>query len=294
MTRMPVGFSDSLQFADVPTNGVRLHVAQAGPGDGPLVILLHGFPEFWYGWRAQIPALVEAGFWVWIPDQRGYNLSEKPRRVREYRLELLAADVTGLIDAAGVERAAIVGHDWGGAVAWQTAAAFPDRISRLAVLNCPHPQVLRRHLVRSPRQLLRSSYILGFQLPWLPERLARLANWRFLVRAMQRSSRPGTFHEQDFEEYRRAWSQPGAIRSMIHWYRALVRYPPGDSAKSRIPVPTLLIWGARDRFLGTELARPSIDLCDEGRLVILDQATHWVQHAEQAQVNELLLGFLSD
>jgi epoxide hydrolase 4 len=241
---MPQFVSDSVQFVEIRTNGVRLHVVQAGRADGPLVILLHGFPEFWYGWRAQIEALTKADFRVWAPDQRGYNLSEKPRPVRAYRLETLAADIAGLMDAAGVERAALVGHDWGGAVAWQVATTFSERVARLAVLNCPHPQVMRHHLLHSPRQLLRSWYILGFQIPWFPEKAARVANWRPLVRAMQRTSRPGTFRGADFEEYRRAWSQPEALRSMLNWYRALVRHPPHRSATNRIQVPTLLC-GAR-------------------------------------------------
>ncbi len=290
---MPNSYSDSLQFADISTNGVQLHVAQAGPADGPLVLLLHGFPEFWYSWRSQIPALAQAGFRVWVPDQRGYNLSDKPRRVRDYGLETLAADIAGLIEAAGVERADVVGHDWGGAVAWQAAMSFPERVQRLAVLNCPHPQVMRRHLLRSPRQMLRSLYILGFQFPWLPERIARMGNWRRLVRVMQRSSRSGTFSDEDFEQYRRAWSKPGAMRSMLNWYRALVRYLPRQSDKGRIQVPTLLIWGARDEFLGSEMAQPSIDLCDDGRLVVLKEATHWVQHEQSLRVDDLLVRFFS-
>ncbi len=291
---MPQHRFDSLHFTEIAVNGVRLHVAKAGPPDGPLVLLLHGFPECWSGWKAQIPALAEAGFRVWVPDQRGYNLSEKPRSVGDYRLDRLAADVAGLIEAAGVEQAYLAGHDWGGAVAWQTAAAYPHHVRRLVVLNCPHPDVMRRHLFSNPRQLLRSWYIVCFQLPWLPERIAGLGNWRMLVRGLKRSSRPGTFDETDFEQYRRAWSQPGAMRSMIHWYRAMMRSPMPASNASRIRTPTLLIWGAKDRFLGKEMVEPSLDLCDDGRLVLIDEATHWVQHEESRRVNELLLGFFSE
>jgi epoxide hydrolase 4 len=291
---MPQNPLDPLEFARVSSNGVSLHVARAGPADGRLVLLLHGFPEFWYSWRSQIPALAQAGFRVWAPDQRGYNLSEKPRRVGDYRLETLAADVVGLIKAAGVERADVVGHDWGGAVAWQVAMDYPDCVRRLVVLNCPHPRIMRRHLLRSPRQMIRSSYILAFQVPWLPERLARFGNGRPLIRAMQKSSRPGTFSTSEFEEYRKAWSMPGAMRSMLNWYRALVRHPPMTSGNGRISVPTLLIWGAKDKFLGLEMAQPSIDLCDRGRLVVLDDATHWVQHEDSLRVNDLLVRFLSD
>lgn len=155
----------------IVTNGVRLHVVQTGPQDAPLVILLHGFPEFWYGWRQQIPALAAAGLQVWAPDQRGYNESDKPVGVGAYRIDELVADVVGLIDASGLRRASLVGHDWGAAVAWWVALTAPERLERLVILNGPHPSVMRRHLTRSVRQLLRSWYIFGFQVPWVPERL---------------------------------------------------------------------------------------------------------------------------
>jgi pimeloyl-ACP methyl ester carboxylesterase len=284
-----VNLKDSIEFHFVETNGIRLHVAQAGPAKGRLVILLHGFPEFWYGWRRQIPFLAEHGFRVWAPDQRGYNLSDKPPRVRDYSLDELAGDVVGLIEAAGCSSAVLVGHDWGAAVAWWVATAFPERVERLAILNVPHPLVMRRHVRRSFRQRLRSWYILFFQLPWLPEATARWGNWRGVVRAMQSSSRPGTFSDEDWEQYRTAWSQPGAYRAMIHWYRAALRAAPKLPKELRIAPPTLMIWGARDKFLGREMAQPSIDLCEDGRLVFLEEATHWVQHEEAQQVNELIL-----
>lgn len=145
------------------SSGVALHVAQAGPQDGPVVILLHGFPEFWYGWREQILALAAAGFRVWAPDQRGYNLSEKPRGVRNYRLDALARDIVGLMDAAGVERACVVGHDWGAAVAWWLGINYPNRLAKLAILNVPHPAVFLPFLRSHPGQMLKSWYMLFFQ-----------------------------------------------------------------------------------------------------------------------------------
>ena len=151
-----------LEFQFVSTNGVRLHVARSQGNHGRLVILLHGFPEFWYGWRHQIPALAEAGFRVWAPDQRGYNLSDKPARVASYGLDELANDMIGLIDAVGKSRAAVVSHNWGGAVAWWVALRHPERIERLVILNVPHPAVMHRHLRRSLTQLLKSWF---FQLP---------------------------------------------------------------------------------------------------------------------------------
>ncbi|GAB4026527.1 alpha/beta fold hydrolase [Spirosoma koreense] len=273
----------------VDTNGVRLHVVQAGPANGPLVILLHGFPEFWYGWRHQIEALAEAGFQVWAPDQRGYNLSDKPTGVDAYQIDTLAADVVGLIQAAGRQKAVVVGHDWGAAVAWWTATVYPERVERLVALNVPHPAIMQRFTLRHPGQLLRSWYIGFFQMPWLPEALCRFGNWAMLVRTLQKSSRPDTFNDADFREYRAAWSQPGALTAMINWYRAALRKPPSRRAEVRVKVPTLIIWGVQDQFLKRELAQASLTLCDNGRVVFFEKATHWVQHEEAKRVNELIV-----
>src|SRR5512143_2764172 len=221
----------NIQDQLISSNGIRLHVAQAGPKDGPLVILLHGFPEFWYGWRHQIPYLAQAGYRVWAPDQRGYNLSDKPHGIAAYSLDRLAADAVGLIDAAGCERACLVGHDWGGGVAWWAAASYPERIERLVIINAPHGSVFRRAVQRNPIQMLRSWYFLFFQIPWLPE-----AFWRWSIRRpMQgRMTRNGVFFDGDPELYRRAWSQPGALTAMINWYRAALRAQPRPRPSTRI------------------------------------------------------------
>jgi len=281
-----------LESLYVETNGVRLHVLQDGPEDGHMVILLHGFPEFAFGWRQQIPSLAAAGYRVWAPDQRGYNLSDKPDGIAAYALEELAADVIGLISAAGKERVSLIGHDWGAAVAWWVGQTHPERVSKLVVINVPHPAVMAARLRGSIAQLLKSWYIFSFQLPWLPEWVASLGNWRIATSALTTSSRPGTFSESDLDAYREAWSQPKAMRSMIHWYRALVRKPPVSPNRPRIEVPTLLIWGVDDVALDRAMAQPSIDLCDDGRLVFFEEATHWVHHEEPERVNALIGAFL--
>jgi pimeloyl-ACP methyl ester carboxylesterase len=153
----------------VETNGVRLHVVTAGPEDGPLVVLLHGFPEFWYSWHNQIPALVEAGYRVVAPDMRGYNRSEKPSGVDAYHIDELVSDVAGLVRAFDRESGHIVGHDWGGLVAWQTAIDRPSVVDRLAVLNAPHPSKYEEVIRTSLSQLRKSWYVFYFQLPFLPE-----------------------------------------------------------------------------------------------------------------------------
>lgn len=277
----------------IATNGITLHAIVAGPPDGPLVVLLHGFPEFWYGWRKQIDPLAEAGYRVLVPDQRGYNLSDKPRGVAAYNIDELAADVIGLIDAEGRDKAVVVGHDWGAAVAWWTAIRYPDRVEKLVILNVPHPLVMQRHLRKSFSQLRKSWYMFFFQIPKLPESLMRLRNFRGMLDSLRKSSRGGVFDEADGQRYVQAWSQPGALTSMINWYRGLTRARPERVSSPRVKVPTLMIWGVGDRFLDVEMTQPSIELCDDGRLELIDEATHWVQHEEAPRVNALILDFLA-
>jgi pimeloyl-ACP methyl ester carboxylesterase len=278
----------------IASNGITLEVAQAGPESGRPVVLLHGFPEPWIGWRHQIGPLAEAGYRVLAPDQRGYGRSDKPRRVADYALDLLAADVLGLIEAAGHERVALVGHDWGAIVAWWVAIHHPDRLDRLIILNGPHPVAFRRYVRSHPSQLLRSWYVFFFQLPGLPEWYLRRNRWSALTRALTTTIRPRTFSEEDLDRYRRAWSEPGAIRAMIHWYRAALRHRPKPPADPRVKVPTLLIWGARDHFLGPRLAEASLAFCDQAQFEPIADATHWVQHEEPERVNRAMLAFLAE
>jgi epoxide hydrolase 4 len=282
-----------MRHHEVITNGVRLHVAEAGPAEGPLVVLLHGFPEFWFAWRRQWPALADAGYRVWMPDQRGYNTSDKPAGVRPYRMAEVTADIVGLIDAAGCERAAIVGHDWGAVVAWRLAMEHPERVERLVILNGPADSAMRRVLWRSPRQMLRSWYAFAFQLPWLPENLLMRDAGRKMAKALQADARIGAFSASDLERYREAWLQPGAMRSMVNWYRAAMRYPPARSLL-RVTPKTLVLWGKRDRYLLPCLAEESLALCDRGRIEFLDQATHWLQHEDPEVVNGAILKFLAE
>ena len=226
-----------------------------GRATGAPVILLHGFPEPWFCWRHQIGPLAQAGCRVLAPDQRGYNTSDKPEGVASYALDVLSADVLGLIDAAGWSSASLVGHDWGGIVAWWTALRHPERVDKLAILNAPHPVAFQRHIRSHASQLLRSWYVFYFQLPGLPEAGFRRRNWRSLCRALETTSRPGTFPEAELDRYRQAWSEPGAIRSMIHWYRAAIRHRSAPPVDPRIHVPTLLIWGPDDHFLQRESRR---------------------------------------
>jgi pimeloyl-ACP methyl ester carboxylesterase len=167
----------------------------------------------------------------------------------------------------------------------------PERLERLALLNCPHPRVLRHALKSNRAQRKKSWYIFYYQLPWLPERTMAKDDFAFARKALTATSRRGTFSPEDLARYREAWSQPGALTAMINWYRAALRRPAARPESPRVTVPTLLLWGVRDRFLGRELAQPSLDLCDQGRLVFLDDATHWLQHEEPERVVALLKEF---
>lgn len=283
-----------LEHSTIETNGIKLHVVQAGPQSGVPVILLHGFPEFWYGWRKQIPALVGEGCRVIVPDQRGYNLSDKPKGVKNYAVYTLVDDIIGLIDALGYEKVNLVGHDWGAVVAWTLAIKHPERLHKLSIMNVPHPAVMKRFLTRDLEQIRRSWYVFFFQLPWIPEAGMRRDNWRGAESALRGSGKIHTFTNEDIAKYKEAWSQPDAMISMINWYRAVLRHMPKLPADSRIKVPTLMMWGMKDFALSHRMARPSMDYVDEGNLMFFPEATHWVQHDATAEVNHYLIDFIFD
>ncbi len=285
------------RYADL--GDVRLHYVEAGAG--PLVVLLHGFPEFWYSWRYQIPALTSAGLHVVAPDMRGYNWSDKPPGVSNYRVETLARDVERLIRACGATRAAVVGHDWGAIVAWWFAMLHPERLTRLAILNVPHPAytlepgLMRAARVALWRQLLRSWYVFFFQLPWLPEAAARAGGFAALRRTLRRDpARAGAFTDADITRYVEALAQPGALTATVNYYRALLRRSPWDlrARLRRVEAPVLVIWGERDRYLEAGLAAPPRRWVPNARVERLPDASHWVQLDRPERVNALLLEFL--
>jgi epoxide hydrolase 4 len=278
------------RYADL--GDVRLHYVEAG--EGPLVLLLHGFPQFWYQWRHQIPALVEAGFRVVAPDMRGYNLSDKPPGVLAYRVELLARDVERLILACGEGTATVVGHDWGAIAAWIAAMRHPGRFERLAILNVPHPARSLDGLL-SPMQLLRSSYRFFFQIPRLPEEVIRAGDFA-LLRSVFRSDpvQPEAFTAEDIERYVGAIARPGVLTASLNYYRALLRNPRETRALlQRVEAPVLVIWGEKDRFLSRRLAEPPrLWVPNLIRVKRLPDASHWVAEDCPLEVNTLLLDFL--
>ena len=281
----------TLEHTTIQTNGINLHVVQAGDPNGTPIILLHGFPEFWYSWRNQIEPLTQAGFRLYMPDQRGYNLSDKPKNVADYNLDTLADDIIGLIDHIGVEKVRIVAHDWGGAAAWWLANRNPDRVEKLAVLNIPHHAVFAKALKTNAKQRRKSLYMMFFQLKGLSELLLKFRGGSTFARWAFGKDNPA-FTPEDIEKYKAAWAQPGAITAMLNWYRAIRKYRPQSIRNPKITVPLLLIWGKQDVAFEPNLAADSIRLCTNGELKMIEQASHWVQHEAAEEVNAALLEWL--
>ena len=268
----------------------RLHYVEAG--EGPLILLLHGFPEFWYGWRQQIQPLAAA-----VPRRRPRHARLQPvleaGLVHAYDIDQLTADIAGLIHERGAESALMVGHDWGGSVAWATAMAHPEVVDRLAILNAAHPRKLSQGL-HHPGQLRKSWYFFFFDLPDLPETIVHAGHWHFF-RHFLHDAHPA-FTPEETDRYIEAWSQPGAATGMINYYRSSVRTPPkkAEAALRPIKAPTLVIWGERDRYLGPELAEPDHDdVPNLDRVERLPDASHWVHHDEDERVNQLLIDFFA-
>ncbi|HET9919770.1 MAG TPA: alpha/beta hydrolase, partial [Ktedonobacteraceae bacterium] len=286
---------ETWQHRDIITNGIRMHYVMQGESEGPLVVLLHGFPEFWYSWRNQLPFLARHGYTVVAPDLRGYNDSDKPRN--GYDVPTLIADIAGLIRGLGREQAVIVGHDWGGALAWAFAARYPQMTERLIVLNAPHPAAMMRDL-RTLQQLRKSWYIFFFQLPWLPE-YALLRNHAEGFGRMLRGAavQKQAFPSEIVVKYQEAMSKPGAMTAALSYYRQLFRALPvqlGQDAEEtpRITSSTLLIWGVQDIALGLSLTKGLEQWVDNIQVKYVADSGHWVQQEKPELVNTFMLEFL--
>ena len=283
-----------IKFNYAQVGNVRLHYATAGTGER-LVILLHGFPEFWYSWRHQIEALAP-DFTVVAPDLRGYNLSSKPAQIADFEMDNLVDDVTGLIRHFGRERAAIVGHDWGAAIVWATAQKHPEYVSKLVALQVPPMSVWRKNL--TVKQLLTSWYIFFLQIPHLPEWLLSRQEFALLKRALVNSTgRTNVFSPEDLAEYEKSWNQPGAINSAVNYYRANFSkfFTKPEVAEQRIKVPTLFIYGEKDHAVVPETVQNVQQFIDAQYSELrIPNAAHWVQQEAAEEVNAALLEFLND
>jgi pimeloyl-ACP methyl ester carboxylesterase len=274
-----------ITFDYVPTNGIKLHTAFSGPKNGKPVFLLHGFPDAWFGWKSQIHALASVGFRVIAPDQRGYNLSDKPKGKTKYRMNILTQDILGLADTLGLDRFHLAGHDFGAMVSWSIAMFSPERLFRLVIANVPHPHVMQQYIRKNLAQLRKSWYAFFFRIPKLPERFVRRRNWNRLMSAMAKG-----LSEEEQNRYRDAWAQENAITSMINWYRAVsIRSSSQSNASSRITVPTLILWGKQDPHISYEMAQLSEAVCENGQLITFEEASHWVHQDEPDRFNQLMV-----
>ena len=274
----------------IATNGIDLHyVAQ---GHGPLLLLLHGFPEFWYSWRHQIAEFAR-DYRVVALDLRGYNESDKPEGVDAYRMSELLADILGVLDGLGCDRCFLVGHDWGGAIAWQFAYTHPGRVEKLAILNAPHPAKFAAGL-RTPEQLSRSWYMFAFQVPLLPELLLQFNDYAAIAGAfIEEAVDKAAFTPADLDAFKDAAARRGALTAAINYYRAALVEMGRERSWGVLQVPTLVVWGEADRFLGKELTDGLSAYVRDLTLKFIPNCSHWVQQERPQLVNQYLREFFS-
>ena len=282
----------SATFEMIQTNGIHLHTLCAGDPKNPLVVLLHGFPEFWKGWELQVDDLVNAGYYVMVPDQRGYNLSSKPLNMGDYRITNMVNDIIGLLDFAKREKAYLAGHDWGAAVAWALAMLRPERFHKVVIVNVPHPVSFKWFYMNDKEQNKKSGYMRRFQIPYFPQRFAAKNNFEDIGKMLAKTALPGVFTVEKLKAYKLAWNDPGTFNCMLNWYRAAFQRPPKiPSEKIKVEIPVLIIWGAEDRFLKKEMAEHSLKYCVNGKVELIEGATHWVLHEKPEIVNKLMINF---
>lgn len=280
----------SLREQYVRANGLRFHLLTTGPEEGPLVLLLHGFPEMAFSWRFQLEALGGAGYRAVALDMRGFNLTDKPRGLEAYRYDALVLDVEELLNTLDAARAVVIGHDWGGIVAWWFAMDYGERVEKLVILNAPHPGLWRKGMTL-PAQWLRSWYIGAFQLPWLPEKVFQ-RNPGLLAASMRATAgRRDACGNAELAEYARAFAQPGAMHAALNYYRALVRWGFWRALKP-IDAPTLMIWGELDIALDRRLTLGTEQFVRDFRIHYLPECGHWVQQEAADKVNQILLEFV--
>ena len=280
------------RYADV--NGIRLHYMIGG--DGPLMLFLHGFPEFWYAWKDQLEEF-QRDFTVVAPDLRGYNLSDKPQEVEHYRMSYLIEDVRQLIEHLGAQKCTLGAHDWGGAVAWGFAIAYPEMLERLIIINAPHPFVFQRELRENPAQQKASQYMLTFQSP-KAEQMVSAHNYAHLTEGFGLKK---VLSEADMELYYQAWSQPGALTSALNYYRASRLAPAAEATGQNdisarfsqlLAVPTLVIWGEQDAALLPGNLNGLDRYIKDLTIQRIPDGSHWVIHEQPERINALIREYI--
>ncbi|MDM7999401.1 MAG: alpha/beta hydrolase [Dehalococcoidia bacterium] len=290
--------SGEITTSTVQANGLTFQVDSCGSG-GKFAICLHGYPESSFSWRFQLPLLAGLGYTAWAPNLRGYAGSSRPPHKSDYRIDCLTADVAGLIDAAGARSSLLIGHDWGGVIAWIFALQKIRPLDGLIVMNFPHPKIYRERMARWP-QITRSWYVFLFQLPWFPEfmmgsRGARTIRQTFYATAVDKSR----FPEEVLDVYRKNALIPGALTAMINYYRANWGIHKGglfaeqrQAIESVLETPTLMIWGEKDIALGKHLTYGTEKLVNNLTLRYLPDVSHWVQQEAPETVNAMIEAWL--
>jgi pimeloyl-ACP methyl ester carboxylesterase len=286
--------NDELRHEFIKVNGIRMHYVTMG--NGSLIILLHGFPEFWYSWRYQIPTLSDQ-FKVVAPDMRGYGETEKPVKIDSYKIEKIVKDIVELVCKLGYEKAIIAGHDWGGIIAWCIAMMAPDVVEKLIIMNAPHPGVYSKHMLKNIKQMLRSWYVFFFLIKGIPELILSVNNYKILKSSLLKSSvRKKVFTEKDIAAYVSSWKS-GGVSGGINYYRANLnlRYwsNPNSVSFPKIKVPVLQIWAEDDIFLGKELTKNTQEFIDAPyRLHLIPNCGHWLQQEASDELNGVMIKFL--
>lgn len=268
---------------------IGLETRHAGPVDGEVVVMLHGFPECWNTWRHQIPVLAEAGYRVYAPNMRGYGLSSKPDEIDDYHVDKLIQDVDAIRRLSGAKKIHLVGHDWGAVVAWWYALNKPEHLASLSILNVPHPAAFLKVLKSKPAQLLKSWYIFYFQIPYLPELTVPFNKFFFFRNVLNRTSNRGSYDKSDFTELQKHWSIPGSLKAMINYYRSAIRSQPKPPNGNTVDTPTQILWGENDLALTLEMAHLSEKYLTNGTLTTYPDATHWLAHDKPDEINQRLL-----
>ncbi|AFY54544.1 putative hydrolase or acyltransferase of alpha/beta superfamily [Rivularia sp. PCC 7116] len=281
---------ETLQHGYITTNGIKLHYVTQG--SGPLMLMLHGFPEFWYSWRYQIPEFA-SDFKVVAPDLRGYNDSDKPLEQSAYVMKELVRDVEGIIRGLGYEKCVLVGHDWGGGIAWNFAYTYPEMVERLIIMNHPHYAKFSEGF-RTPQQLSRSWYVFLFQLPVIPELYVQSQDYKFIEDAIKGMAvDKSAFTKEDIDAYKNAIKKPGALSATINYYRNIFSSQMLNQNWSILEVPTLMIWGEEDTALGKELTYGTQDYVKDFQIRYISNCSHWVQQEQPQLVNQYMREFLT-
>ena len=289
---MPVKNQNYGEHRFIKTNGIQLH--SLSKGDGKLMLMLHGFPEFWYSWRHQITEFAQSYHTVAV-DLRGYNESEKPPQVEAYAMSELIADIKGLIEALGYQDCILVAHDWGAAIAWEFAYAYPQMVEKLIVMNMPHPAKFVAGL-KTPQQLYKSWYVFFFQIPFLPEFFLQLNNYQAIANSFKNMAvNKNAFSEADLIAYRHAAAKPGALTAMLNYYRCIFKslFLGNDLQWQILDIPTLTIWGEADTALGKVLTYGTETYVKDWQIKYIPNCSHWVQQEQPALTNRYIQDFLS-